>query len=81
MFEYFGGTTNVLICDNLKTGVIKHPATGDIVLQRDYEAFANYYGMAIIPARVRRPKDYLQTQIIFKNRRKQFKHCTSAIWF
>lgn len=57
MFEYFGGTTNVLICDNLKTGVIKHPATGDIVLQRDYEAFANYYGMAIIPARVRRPKD------------------------
>jgi len=37
--------------------------------------------MAIVPARVRTPTDYLQTQIIFKNRRKQFKHCTSAIWF
>ena len=44
MFEYFGGTTSVLICDNLKTGVIKHPATGDVILQKDYEALANYYG-------------------------------------
>ena len=37
MFEYFGGTTRTLVCDNLKTGVIKHPITGDIVLQQDYE--------------------------------------------
>ena len=57
MFEYFGGTTRVLVCDNLKTGVIKHPITGDIVLQQDYEAFANHYGMMITPARVREPDD------------------------
>lgn len=25
MFEYFGGAADVLVCDNLKTGVIKHP--------------------------------------------------------
>lgn len=57
MFEYFGGTTHTLICDNLKTGVIKHPVNGDVILQKDYEAFANYYGMAIVPARVRTPTD------------------------
>lgn len=57
MYDYFGGTTRVLVCDNLKTGVIEHPATGDIVLQKDYEAFANYYGIIIEPARVRTPND------------------------
>lgn len=57
MYEYFGGTTRVLVCDNLKTGVIEHPVTGDVILQKDYEAFANYYGMIIEPARVRRPND------------------------
>lgn len=57
MFNYFGGFTRVLVCDNLKTGVVKHPATGDVVLQPDYEAFGNYYGMIICPARVKRPDD------------------------
>lgn len=57
MFEYFGGTTRTLVCDNLKTGVIKHPVTGDAVLQPDYEAFANHYGMIVAPARVREPDD------------------------
>jgi transposase len=57
MYEYFGGTTRVLICDNLKTGVIKHPVTGDVILQTDYEAFANYYGMVVEPARVKKPND------------------------
>ncbi len=57
MYDYFGGITRVLICDNLKTGVIKHPRTGDVILQQDYEAFANYYGIIISPARVREPDD------------------------
>lgn len=57
MYDYFGGTTRVLVCDNLKTGVIEHPVTGEVILQKDYEAFANYYGMIIEPARVRRPND------------------------
>lgn len=62
MFEYFGGTTRTIICDNLKSGVIKHPATGDVVLQSDYEAFANHYGMIIVPARVRKPDDKPTTE-------------------
>lgn len=47
----------MLICENLKTGVIKHPVTGDVILQTDYEAFANYYGMIVEPARVKKPND------------------------
>lgn len=77
MYEYFGGITRTLICDNLKTGVIKHPVTGDVILQKDYEAFANYYGIIIAPARVRRPNDKptaenavgnLETQILARLR-------------
>ena len=32
MFEYFGGVPIKITCDNLKTGVIKHPKEGEIVL-------------------------------------------------
>ena len=49
MFEYFGGAAEVLICDNLKTGVIKHPKNGNVVLQKDYQAMADYYQTVIVP--------------------------------
>ena len=32
MFLYFDGVTPYIIPDNLKTGVIKHPKDGEIVL-------------------------------------------------
>lgn len=56
MFNYFGGTTPVLVCDNLKTGVVKHPRNGEIVLNDSYKEMADYYDIAIIPAAVRTPK-------------------------
>lgn len=56
MFEFFGGTPIRLICDNLKAGVVSHPKEGDIVLNAQYEALANHYVMAIMPAQVRKPK-------------------------
>ena len=31
MFEYFGGVTLRVICDNLKVGVVTHPHEGDAV--------------------------------------------------
>jgi hypothetical protein len=55
-FEYFGGVTRILVPDNLKTGVIKNTKT-DLVLNRTYQELAEHYGMAIIPTRVRKPKD------------------------
>lgn len=62
MFEYFGGAADVLVCDNLKTGVIKHPKNGNVVLQKDYQAMAKYYQTTIVPARVRKPDDKPTTE-------------------
>ena len=56
MFAFFGGVTNRIICDNLKTGVIKHPKEGDIILNDKYEALGQHYVTAIMPAPVRAPK-------------------------
>jgi transposase len=56
MYDFFGGTTVRTVCDNLKTGVIKHPREGDIVLNEAYEALGNHYCTAIMPAQVRKPK-------------------------
>lgn len=57
MFEYFKGSTIRVVCDNLKTGVVSHPKEGDIILTEAYEAFGLHYMTAIMPARVRKPKD------------------------
>ena len=59
MYNYFGGSTIRLICDNLKTGVISHPREGDIILNDKYEDLGNHYLTAIMPAGVRKPKHYL----------------------
>lgn len=56
MFEFWGGTTTRIVCDNLKTGVVKHPKEGEIVLNEAYEALGNHYMTAIMPAQVRKPK-------------------------
>jgi len=56
MYEFFGGTTVRTVCDNLKTGVIKHPREGDIILNQAYEALGNHYFTAIMPTQVRKPK-------------------------
>lgn len=56
MFNFYKGTTPILVCDNLKTGVIKHPKNGEIVLNDAYKEMADYYDIAIIPAAVRTPK-------------------------
>ena len=56
MYEYFGGVPTRTVCDNLKTGVVKHPKDGDIVLTQDYEALGLHYMTAIMPTGVRKPK-------------------------
>jgi hypothetical protein len=56
MYDYFGGVTTRLVCDNLKTGVVSHPKEGEIILTADYEALGEHYMTAVMPAGVRRPK-------------------------
>ena len=54
--EYFGGCPAIVVPDNTKTGV-KHPHLYEPDLNRSYLDFADHYGLAVIPARVSRPKD------------------------
>jgi transposase len=55
-YNFFGGVTRILVPDNLKTGVVKNTRT-EIVLNKAYQEMAEHYGTAVIPARVRAPKD------------------------
>jgi transposase len=55
-YNFFGGVTRILVPDNLKTGVIKNTKT-ELVLNRSYQEMAEHYGTAIIPTRIRTPKD------------------------
>lgn len=56
MYSFFGGVPRRTVCDNLKTGVISHPRTGEVVLNEEYAALAEHYVTAILPAAVRKPK-------------------------
>ena len=55
-YNFFGGVARLLVPDNLKTGVTKH-TRNEIILNKSYQELAEYYGTAILPARVRKPKD------------------------
>jgi len=53
---YFGGSTRAIVPDNLKSGV--HRAHRyEPELNPAYQEFAEHYGVAILPARVRKPRD------------------------
>ena len=54
--RYFGGAPNAIVPDNLKSAVIKSNRY-EPNLNENFEAFADYYGMAILPARAYKPKD------------------------
>jgi len=55
-FEFLGGTAEVLVPDNLKTGVVKADFF-EPSLHQAYLELANYYGTTILPARVAKPRD------------------------
>lgn len=55
-FEFFGGTPRILTPDNLKTGV-DNPNRRALTINKSYQELAEHYGCAVIPARVRKPKD------------------------
>jgi hypothetical protein len=55
-YGYFGGVTRILVPDNLKTGITKHTRQ-ETVINKAYQELAEHYRTAVIPARVRSPKD------------------------
>lgn len=56
MLEYFGGCPQVVSPDNLKSAVTKAHRY-DPIINQAYTRLAAHYGIAIVPARVRTPKD------------------------
>ncbi|MGL4799687.1 MAG: IS21 family transposase [Cellulosilyticaceae bacterium] len=81
MYQFFEGVPVKTVCDNLKTGVIKHPKEGEIILNDAYEGLGSHYITAIMPTGVRKPKQKasvegtvgkIATAIIAKLRHKTF---------
>jgi len=55
-YSFFGGVTRIVVPDNLKTGVEK-VTKSETILNRSYQEMAEHYDTAVIPARVKAPKD------------------------
>lgn len=81
MYNYFGGVPLICVCDNCKTAIISHKKYDEIIFNRVYLEMSEYYGTAVIPARVRKPKDknsaegsvgYLTNQIVERVRNYRF---------
>ena len=56
MFRYFGRSPIKIVCDNLKTAVIKHPRKAPAVINESYLSLAEHYSVAIIPTQIKKPK-------------------------
>ena len=57
MFQFFGGVPRILVPDNTTTAVNPKGGWYTRELNSTYKELAEHYGTAVIPARVRRPKD------------------------
>lgn len=86
-FEYFGGVPLITVPDNPKTGITTADYH-DPVENRTYTEMARHYGVAIVPARVKKPRDkahaekgvqIAENRIIAKLRNRQF-HDFDELW-
>jgi transposase len=55
-FQFLGGVPALIIPDNIKSGVTS-PCFYDPELNHTYQKLAEHYGTAVLPARVRKPRD------------------------
>ncbi|OED44406.1 transposase [Chromatiales bacterium (ex Bugula neritina AB1)] len=61
-FEFFGGVPELVVPDNLKSGVSKtHRYEPDI--NPAYQQLASHYGIAVVPARPYKPKDKSKAEV------------------
>jgi len=56
MYNYYGGVSRILVCDNLKTGITSHPREGEVTVAANYDALAEHYGTGLMPAGVKQPR-------------------------
>lgn len=62
MFEFFGGCVEILVPDNLKSGVTA-PCRYEPLPNRTYAEMASHYGAVVIPARSFRPRDKAKVEV------------------
>lgn len=62
IYKFFGGVAKILVPDNCKTAVIHNNNWNDQRINAVYNEMAEHYNTAIIPARVRAPKDKPNTE-------------------
>jgi transposase len=60
--EYFGGVPQIIVPDNTRTAVLK-PDRYEPDLNPAFADMAAHYGTAIIPARVRKPRDKAKVEV------------------
>ncbi len=56
-FEEFGGVPRMWVPDNAATATDRTNVPRVTLVNKEYERFAEHYGAAIVPARIRRPRD------------------------
>jgi len=61
-FEFFGGVTEIVVPDNLKSAVT-HPSYYEPDLNPTYRDLGEHYGVAIIPARPYRARDKAKAEV------------------
>jgi transposase len=59
---FFGGVAHQIVCDNLKAGVTA-ACRYEPGINRTYQEMATHYGSAIVPARVRKPRDKAKVEV------------------
>ena len=57
-----GGVPKAVVCDNLKAGVTK-ASRYEPGVNRTYQDLATHYGFAILPTRVRKPRDKAKVEV------------------
>jgi transposase len=60
--EFFGGVPLAAVPDNLKSGVTRAHRY-EPTLNPAYQDFAEHYGLAVLPARVRKPRDKAKVEV------------------
>ena len=61
-FAFFGGVTRQVVCDNLKAGVTA-ACRHEPGINRSHQDLATHYSTAIVPTRVRKPRDKAKVEV------------------
>ncbi len=62
IWDTIASVKGIRVIPYLKTGVIKHPREGEVILNESYREMAAHYSAAVLPARVSKPKDKVSVE-------------------